>query len=162
MSGTPVTPEPALGLGLQPALSLSDFRRCLLIMRSIPSCRMRAIFCLLDTFPPTGMPTFTGDPDQPIYCTAGNLMDLMQMMLQNQQAAAEAAQRLATPTPRSDSLRDELREYQKEVKYAPDTKSVTTFDGTNYEAWRVGILADAEVIGGTDILLKNQRESPAT
>ncbi|OJD09530.1 hypothetical protein ACJ73_10250, partial [Blastomyces percursus] len=35
------------------------------------------------------------------------------------------------------------------------------FDGSNYEAWRVGILADAEVIGGTDILLKNQRESPA-
>ncbi|OJD10662.1 hypothetical protein ACJ73_09732, partial [Blastomyces percursus] len=39
-----------------------------------------------------GMPTFTGDPNQPIYCTAGNLMDLMQMMLQNQQAAAAAAQ----------------------------------------------------------------------
>ncbi|OJD12287.1 hypothetical protein ACJ73_09381, partial [Blastomyces percursus] len=50
----------------------------------------------------------------------------------------------------------------KEVKYALDTKTVTRFDGSNYEAWRVGILADAEVIGGIDILLKNQRESPAT
>ncbi|OJD09981.1 hypothetical protein ACJ73_09989 [Blastomyces percursus] len=101
------------------------------------------------------MPTFNGDPNQPIYCTAGNLMDLMQMMLQNQQAAAEAAQRLATPTPRpGDSMKDELREYQKEVKYVLDTKTD--------DAWRVGILADAEVIGGTDILLKNQRESPAT
>ncbi|EQL31026.1 hypothetical protein BDFG_06565 [Blastomyces dermatitidis ATCC 26199] len=111
--------------------------------------------------PTPGMPTFNGDPNQPIYCTAGNLMDLMQMMLRNQMAAAETTQHLTTPAQR-DTTRDELREYQKEVKYALDTKSVTTFDGSNYEAWRVGMLADAEVIGGTDILLRTQRESPFT
>ncbi|EGE87131.1 hypothetical protein BDDG_10083 [Blastomyces dermatitidis ATCC 18188] len=113
----------------------------------------------------TGMSIFNGDLNQPIYCTAGNLMDLMQLMLRNQLAAAETTQRLTTPTPAQssrDTMRDELREYQKEVKYALDTKSVTTFDGSNYEAWRVGMLADAEVIGGINILLKNQRESPFT
>ncbi|OJD23613.1 hypothetical protein ACJ73_05030, partial [Blastomyces percursus] len=54
--------------------------------------RSPAASVLSDSPPPTGMPTFNGDPNQPIYCTAGNLMDLMQMMLQNQQAAAAAAQ----------------------------------------------------------------------
>ncbi|KGY14655.1 hypothetical protein PABG_12527 [Paracoccidioides brasiliensis Pb03] len=41
-----------------------------------------------------------------------------------------------------------------------DTKAVTTFDGTNYQAWRRGIHVDAEVIGGTDIITKNQHEPP--
>ncbi|KMW67863.1 hypothetical protein BDDG_12386 [Blastomyces dermatitidis ATCC 18188] len=35
------------------------------------------------------MLTFNDDLNQPIYCTAGNLMNLMQMMLQNQMTAAE-------------------------------------------------------------------------
>ncbi|KGQ02167.1 hypothetical protein PAAG_11122 [Paracoccidioides lutzii Pb01] len=46
------------------------------------------------------------------------------------------------------------------VQASIDTKAVTTFDGTNYQAYRIGILADAEVIGGTDILTKNQHEPP--
>ncbi|OAT01194.1 uncharacterized protein BDCG_16958 [Blastomyces dermatitidis ER-3] len=80
------------------------------------------------------MLTFNDDLNQPIYCTAGNLMNLIQMMLQNQMAAAEITQHLTTSTQR-DIMRDELWEYQKEVKYALDIKSVITFDGSNYEAW---------------------------
>ncbi|KMW67884.1 hypothetical protein BDDG_12408 [Blastomyces dermatitidis ATCC 18188] len=34
-------------------------------------------------------PTFNDDSNQPIYCTADNLMNLMQIMLQNQMTAAE-------------------------------------------------------------------------
>ncbi|KMW67363.1 hypothetical protein BDDG_12076 [Blastomyces dermatitidis ATCC 18188] len=37
------------------------------------------------------MLTFNDDLNQPIYCTAGNLMNLIQMMLQNQMTAAETA-----------------------------------------------------------------------
>ncbi|OJD21683.1 hypothetical protein ACJ73_06977 [Blastomyces percursus] len=101
---------------------------------------------------------------QPIYCTAGNLMDLMQMMLRYRTSKPQPKQHnVSLPLPpRGDSLRDELRKYQEEVKYALDTKSVMTFDGTNYEAWRVRMLADAEVIGRTGIILRNQRESTAT
>ncbi|KLJ12499.1 hypothetical protein EMPG_12470 [Blastomyces silverae] len=58
----------------------------------------------------TEMPILTGNSSQSITCTAGNLMDIMH------------------------DARDELREYQKEVKYALDTKLVMTFDGSNYEA----------------------------
>ncbi|KMW69119.1 hypothetical protein BDDG_13295 [Blastomyces dermatitidis ATCC 18188] len=79
------------------------------------------------------MLTFNDDLNQPIYCTAGNLMNLMQIMLQNQMTAAETTQHLTTPAQR-DTMRDELREYQKEVKYALDIKSVITFDDSNYEA----------------------------
>ncbi|KMW69428.1 hypothetical protein BDDG_13576 [Blastomyces dermatitidis ATCC 18188] len=57
--------------------------------------------------PTPGMPTFNGDPNQPIYCTAGNLMNLMQMMLQNQITAAETTQHLTTSAQR-DTMRDEL------------------------------------------------------
>ncbi|OJD23420.1 hypothetical protein ACJ73_05228, partial [Blastomyces percursus] len=56
--------------------------------------------------------------------------------------------------------RQEIREYQREVQGSMDTKAVTTFDGSNYQAWKIGILADAEVIGGTDILTKNQHSPP--
>ncbi|OAS99368.1 uncharacterized protein BDCG_16089 [Blastomyces dermatitidis ER-3] len=42
------------------------------------------------------MLTFNDDLNQPIYYTAGNLMNLMQMMLQNQIAAAETTQHLTT------------------------------------------------------------------
>ncbi|KMW69162.1 hypothetical protein BDDG_13329 [Blastomyces dermatitidis ATCC 18188] len=110
-----------------------------------------------------GMLTFNGDPNQPIYCTAGNLMNLIQMMLQNQMAAAETAQHLTTSVPaQRDTMRNELQEYQKEVKYALDTKSVTTFDGSNYDAWCVDMLTDAEVIDEINILLRTQQESPFT
>ncbi|OAX79761.1 hypothetical protein ACJ72_05915 [Emergomyces africanus] len=56
----------------------------------------------------------------------------------------------------ANDLKQEIREYQKEVKSSLDTKAETTFDGSNYqlEAWNVGILAVAEIIGGTDILTK--------
>ncbi|OJD23139.1 hypothetical protein ACJ73_05508 [Blastomyces percursus] len=60
----------------------------------------------------------------------------------------------------ADDLKLTIREYQKDIQKAMDTKAVTTFDGTNYQAWRVGILANAEVIGGTEILTKNQRVCP--
>ncbi|OJD09598.1 hypothetical protein ACJ73_10198, partial [Blastomyces percursus] len=60
----------------------------------------------------------------------------------------------------ADDHKSTIREYQKDIQKAMDTKAVTTFDGTNYQAWRIGILADAEVIGGTDILTKNQRVCP--
>ncbi|KMW68492.1 hypothetical protein BDDG_12852 [Blastomyces dermatitidis ATCC 18188] len=53
------------------------------------------------------MLTFNNDLNQPIYCTAGNLMNLIQMMLQNQMAAAETTQHLTTPAQR-DTTRDEL------------------------------------------------------
>ncbi|OAS99364.1 uncharacterized protein BDCG_16083 [Blastomyces dermatitidis ER-3] len=43
-----------------------------------------------------GMPTFNDDLNQPIYCTADNLMNLMQMILQNQMTAAETTQHLTT------------------------------------------------------------------
>ncbi|KMW69403.1 hypothetical protein BDDG_13552 [Blastomyces dermatitidis ATCC 18188] len=80
------------------------------------------------------MPTFNGDLNQPIYCTAGNLMNLMQMMLQNQMAAAEITQHLTTSvSAQRDTTRNELQKYQKKVKYALDIKSVTTFDDSNYD-----------------------------
>ncbi|KMW67878.1 hypothetical protein BDDG_12402 [Blastomyces dermatitidis ATCC 18188] len=91
------------------------------------------------------MLTFNDDLNQPIYYTAGNLMNLMQMMLQNQITAAEITQHLTTPVPaQRDTTRDELQKYQKEVKYALDIKSVTTFDDSNYEAWCVDMLTDIE------------------
>ncbi|EQL28634.1 hypothetical protein BDFG_08634 [Blastomyces dermatitidis ATCC 26199] len=96
-------------------------------------------------------------------CTTGNLMNLIQMMLQNQMTVAEITQHLTTSVPaQRDTTRDELQKYQKEVKYALDIKSVTTFDGSNYEAWCVSMLTDAEVIDETDILLRTQEESPFT
>ncbi|OAT02708.1 uncharacterized protein BDCG_17737 [Blastomyces dermatitidis ER-3] len=107
--------------------------------------------------PTPGMLTFNGDLNQPIYCTAGNLMNLMQMMLQNQMTAAETTQYLTTPVPaQRDTTRDELQEYQKEVKYALDIKSVITFDDSNYEAWHVDMLTDVKVIDETNILLRTQ------
>ncbi|OAT02432.1 uncharacterized protein BDCG_17549 [Blastomyces dermatitidis ER-3] len=104
-----------------------------------------------------GMPTFNDDPNQPIYCTAGNLMNLMQMMLQNQMTAAETTQHLTTSAQR-DTTRDELQEYQKKVKYALDIKSVTTFDDSNYKAWHVDMLTDVKVIDEINILLRTQQE----
>ncbi|OAS99258.1 uncharacterized protein BDCG_16045 [Blastomyces dermatitidis ER-3] len=83
--------------------------------------------------PTSEMLTFNDDLNQPIYCTAGNLMNLIQIMLQNQITAAEITQHLTTSAQR-DTMRDELQEYQKKVKYALDIKSVTTFDDSNYEA----------------------------
>ncbi|EQL33734.1 hypothetical protein BDFG_04270 [Blastomyces dermatitidis ATCC 26199] len=58
------------------------------------------------------MLTFNDDLNQPIYCTAGNLMNLIQMMLQNQMAAAEITQHLTTSVPaQRDTMRDELQKY---------------------------------------------------
>ncbi|EEQ86269.1 uncharacterized protein BDCG_01389 [Blastomyces dermatitidis ER-3] len=53
------------------------------------------------------MLTFNDDLNQSIYYTAGNLMNLMQMMLQNQMTVAEITQHLTTPVQR-DITRDEL------------------------------------------------------
>ncbi|OAT01743.1 uncharacterized protein BDCG_17220 [Blastomyces dermatitidis ER-3] len=63
-------------------------------------------------------------------------------------------------TPAVDDFKSQIREYQKDVQKAMDTKAVTMFDGTNYQAWRTGILADAEVVSGSDILMKNQCVCP--
>ncbi|EDN04612.1 predicted protein [Histoplasma mississippiense (nom. inval.)] len=52
------------------------------------------------------------------------------------------------------------REYQKEAQASLNTKSVTTFNGTNYQMWKMAFLSDAEVIGGADILNKNQQKPP--
>ncbi|KMW68517.1 hypothetical protein BDDG_12866 [Blastomyces dermatitidis ATCC 18188] len=79
------------------------------------------------------MLTFNDDLNQPIYCTADNLMNLMQIMLQNQMTAAEITQHLTISVQR-DTTRNELQEYQKKVKYALDIKSVITFNDSNYEA----------------------------
>ncbi|KMW67561.1 hypothetical protein BDDG_12187 [Blastomyces dermatitidis ATCC 18188] len=55
------------------------------------------------------MLTFNDDLNQSIYYTVGNLMNLMQMMLQNQIAVAETAQHLTTSVPaQRDTMRDEL------------------------------------------------------
>ncbi|OAT01023.1 uncharacterized protein BDCG_16856 [Blastomyces dermatitidis ER-3] len=67
--------------------------------------------------------------------------------------AAEITQHLTTSAQR-DITRNELWKYQKEVKYALNIKSVTTFNDSNYEAWHVDMLTDAEVIDETDILLR--------
>ncbi|OAT02955.1 uncharacterized protein BDCG_17854 [Blastomyces dermatitidis ER-3] len=55
------------------------------------------------------MLTFNDDLNQPIYCTAGNLMNLMQMMLQNQMTVTEITQHLTTSVPaQRDTMRNEL------------------------------------------------------
>ncbi|KKZ65097.1 hypothetical protein EMCG_01337 [[Emmonsia] crescens] len=58
----------------------------------------------------------------------------------------------------ANDLRQEVCEYQKEVRASLDTKAVTIFNGFNYQAWKVGILADAKVISGTDRLQAFQAE----
>ncbi|EEH22948.2 hypothetical protein PABG_05159 [Paracoccidioides brasiliensis Pb03] len=45
-----------------------------------------------------------------------------------------------------DDIKSQIREYQKDTQKATDTKAVTTFDGSNYQTWHIGILADAKVI----------------
>ncbi|OAX77938.1 hypothetical protein ACJ72_07758, partial [Emergomyces africanus] len=60
----------------------------------------------------------------------------------------------------SNDLKQQIRKYQKEVQTSMNSKPVTTFDGTNYPEWKIGILADAEVIGGLDILTKKQKAPP--
>ncbi|EQL30301.1 hypothetical protein BDFG_07180 [Blastomyces dermatitidis ATCC 26199] len=81
------------------------------------------------------MPTFNDDSNQPIYCTADNLMNLMQMILQNQMTVTEITQHLTTPvSAQRDTTRNELQKYQKKVKYVLDIKSVITFDSSNYNA----------------------------
>ncbi|KMW68573.1 hypothetical protein BDDG_12898 [Blastomyces dermatitidis ATCC 18188] len=107
--------------------------------------------------PTPGMPTFNDDLNQSIYYTAGNLMNLMQMILQNQMTAAEITQHLTTSvSAQRDTMRDKLQKYQKKVKYALDIKSVTTFDDSNYEAWCVDMLTDVKVIDEINILLRTQ------
>ncbi|EEQ89549.2 uncharacterized protein BDCG_04669 [Blastomyces dermatitidis ER-3] len=55
------------------------------------------------------MSTFNDDLNQSIYCITGNLMNLIQMMLQNQMAAAEITQHLTTSvSAQRDTMRDEL------------------------------------------------------
>ncbi|ODH13918.1 hypothetical protein ACO22_06795 [Paracoccidioides brasiliensis] len=90
------------------------------------------------TLSPTPAPNASGM----ITMTEANLFAFFQQMMATRENARE------------------IREYHKEVQASMDTKAVTTFDGTNYQAWRIRILADAEVIGGTDILTKNQHEPP--
>ncbi|EDN04180.1 predicted protein [Histoplasma mississippiense (nom. inval.)] len=51
------------------------------------------------------------------------------------------------------------REYQKEAQASLNTKSVTMFDGINYQMWKMAFLLNAEVISGADILNKNQQKS---
>ncbi|EEH16707.2 hypothetical protein PABG_06794 [Paracoccidioides brasiliensis Pb03] len=74
------------------------------------------------TLSPTPAPNASGM----ITMTAANLFAFCQQMMATRENARE------------------IREYHKEVQASMDTKAVTTFDGTNYQAWRIRILADAE------------------
>ncbi|KGQ00692.1 hypothetical protein PAAG_12648 [Paracoccidioides lutzii Pb01] len=103
---------------------------------------------------PGPIPIPTPNANGMITMTTADLLTFCQQMM----TARENA-RMSDTTP-AYTLKQEIREYHKEVQASMDTKTVTTFDGTNYQAWRIGILADAEVIGATDILMKNQHEPP--
>ncbi|OJD10311.1 hypothetical protein AJ78_08628 [Emergomyces pasteurianus Ep9510] len=80
--------------------------------------------------------------------TAVDLLTFCQQMMNARQISEHA----------STDVKREICEYQCEVQASMNMKTVTTFDGTNYQVWKIGILADAEVIDATDILMKNQRE----
>ncbi|OAX82917.1 hypothetical protein ACJ72_02724 [Emergomyces africanus] len=99
---------------------------------------------------PIGMPTSAANGT--ITMTAADLLAFCQQMM-NARGTQNSEQ---API----DMKREIREYQRDVQASMDTKTVTTFDGTNYQVWKIGILADAEVIGATDILMKNQHTPP--
>ncbi|KGY14785.1 hypothetical protein PABG_12279 [Paracoccidioides brasiliensis Pb03] len=55
-----------------------------------------------------------------------------------------------------DDIKSQICKYQKDIQKAMDIKTVTTFDGSNYQTWCIEILVDAEVISDSNILMKNQ------
>lgn len=91
------------------------------------------------------MPTFTANST--ITLTAADLMAFCQRLI-----SARQDQNYNTPADNS--------RYERDVRASINTKAVTTFDGTDYQTWRNDILVDAEVIGGIDILTKNQEMPP--
>ncbi|KKZ63841.1 hypothetical protein EMCG_01848, partial [[Emmonsia] crescens] len=104
------------------------------------------------------MPTMpTPSANGMITMTAADLLAFCQQMMMATHQNPDSNNDSGTPV---NEQKQEIREYQKEVQTLIDMKTVTTFDGTNYQAWKVGILADAEVIGGTDILMKNEQAPP--
>ncbi|EER42403.1 conserved hypothetical protein [Histoplasma capsulatum H143] len=91
------------------------------------------------------MPTLTANST--ITMTAADFMAFCQQLI-----SARQNQNYNTPADNS--------RYERDVRASINTKAVTTFDGTDYQTWRNGILVDAEVIGGIDILTKNQEMPP--
>ncbi|EEH41174.1 hypothetical protein PAAG_03460 [Paracoccidioides lutzii Pb01] len=100
---------------------------------------------------PSPMPMPTPNANGMVTMSAADLRALCQQLLS------------ARPILNTTFMEDQkqlARDYQKEMQASLDTKSVTTFDETNHQAWKISILSDAEVIGGADILNKNQHEPP--
>ncbi|EDN08447.1 conserved hypothetical protein [Histoplasma mississippiense (nom. inval.)] len=105
---------------------------------------------------PSPMPIPTPNPNGMVTMAAADLIALCERLI---------SARAPPPPPPPNPIPEEdpnmlAREYQKEAQASLNTKSVTTFDGTNYQTWKMAFLSDAEVIGGADILNKNQQEPP--
>ncbi|EEH07205.1 conserved hypothetical protein [Histoplasma capsulatum G186AR] len=64
----------------------------------------------------------------------------------------------SNPIPEED-LNMLAHKYQKKAQASLNTKSIITFNGTNYQTWKMAFFLDAEVISGADILNKNQQKS---
>ncbi|EDN11417.1 predicted protein [Histoplasma mississippiense (nom. inval.)] len=106
---------------------------------------------------PSPMPIPTPNPNGMVTMAAADLIALCERLI--------SARAPPPPPPPPNPIPEEdpnmlAREYQKEAQASLNTKSVTTFDGTNYQTWKMACLSDAEVIGGADILNKNQQEPP--
>ncbi|EDN09156.1 predicted protein [Histoplasma mississippiense (nom. inval.)] len=106
---------------------------------------------------PSPMPIPTPNPNGMVTMAAADLIALCERLI--------SARAPPPPPPPPNPIPEEdpnmlAREYQKEAQASLNTKSVTTFDGTNYQTWKMAFLSDAEVIGGANILNKNQQEPP--
>ncbi|EER38852.1 conserved hypothetical protein [Histoplasma capsulatum H143] len=98
---------------------------------------------------PSPMPMHTPNANGMVTMSAADLRALIQQLVS------------ARPIPNTTFIEDPkqlARDYQKEMQASLYTTFVTALDGANYQAWKIGMLSDAEVIGGADILDKNQHE----
>ncbi|QSS55265.1 hypothetical protein I7I53_03099 [Histoplasma capsulatum var. duboisii H88] len=98
---------------------------------------------------PSPMPMHTPNANGMVTMSAADLRALLQQLVS------------ARPIPNTTFIEDPkqlARDYQKEMQASLYTTFVTALDGANYQAWKIGMLSDAEVIGGADILDKNQHE----
>ncbi|KGQ00766.1 hypothetical protein PAAG_12561 [Paracoccidioides lutzii Pb01] len=82
-------------------------------------------------------------------------MSIADLLIFCQQMTCQNTSNINNDTSVND-FKSQIHEYQKDVQRAIDIKTVTIFNDTNYQIWQMRILADAEVISGTDILIKNQ------
>ncbi|ODH13177.1 hypothetical protein ACO22_07523, partial [Paracoccidioides brasiliensis] len=55
-----------------------------------------------------------------------------------------------------DDIKLQIYKYQKNTQKAMNIKTVITFNDSNYQIWCIEIFMNAEVISGSDILMKNQ------